>query len=41
MTLTLGDNIELIRMYDSGAHSWRSLQDAFPKETLRYLARRT
>jgi len=24
VTLTLGDNIELIRMYDSGVHTWQS-----------------
>jgi len=41
VTLTLGDKIELIRMYDSGVHTWRSLQEAFPKEISRSVARRT
>jgi len=41
MTLTLGDMIELIRMYDSGVHTWRSFQEAFPKEIPRSVARRT
>jgi len=41
VTLTLGDKIDLIRMYDSGVPSWRSLQEAFPKEISRSVARRT
>jgi len=41
VTLTLGDKIELIRMYDSGVHSRRSLQEAFPKEISRSVAHRT
>jgi len=41
VTLTLGDKIDLIRMYDSSVQSWRSLQEAFPKEISRSVARRT
>jgi len=40
MTLTSGDKIELIRMYDSGVHTWQSLPEAFPKEISRSISRR-
>jgi len=35
VTSTLGDKTKLIRMYDSGVHTWRYLQEAFPKEISR------
>jgi len=41
VTLTLGDKIATIRMYDSGAHTWRSLQAAFLKEVSLSAVRRT
>jgi len=41
VTLTLGDKIDLIRMCDTGAYTWRSLRAAFPKDISLSAARRT
>jgi len=41
VSLTLGDKIALIHMYDSGLHTWRSLLGDFSEEISRSVACRT